>query len=278
MGNDNFNKLTEKEQIDYLIRKQKLHIIFNDYGQAPKIIEELKLMSKTPSDFYLAVKLYNYLPNNMYYTEKLESVKANLRLRKQLKLPQIHKDYIVRFTKPVFNNEGLATNIHVEAGMQIEIIKKETYPTRIITFNAFFTNEKKQRILRINNLQGTRNSITELNELTHKIGENWRIRIVKDLNQICVAKEIRLIGELPKFYVSGKKDTEYLRILRQYIQTYLKAGLKPENIDITKIKEHKVKTKIEKIIINKEKNKVIHEKRDAKNKNKPKIPRPLRKL
>jgi len=279
--NFNFNKLTDKEKIDYLVKQQHLPLTLNAYNQGHKILEQLKHIGKTPTEFYLATKLYFYMPSTMYTTEKLNVIKLNLKLRKQLTFPSIHPDYIIQFTNPVFEKNGYAHNTHVESGMQVEIIKKNPNHKRILTFNAFLTQEENQRSMRINNIQGTENSIMELNELSSKLGENWRIKIIKTLNQICVIKKIRLIGELPKKFISGTTDSEYERILRQYIQTYLLGGVKPENIDLSKIKDYKIKSKLEKIIINKDKNKLIQEERLEKQKlreknniKKPKIEKP----
>jgi len=267
-----FNKLTQEEQMKYLIKNRNLHILLNEYGQGQRIITKLKEIGKTTSDFYLATKLYQYLPDNMHSGDKLEAVKFNLRLRKQLRLPQIHEDYAIEFAKPRFNQDGIAINIPVESGMQIDLIRLGG-TRKIAAFNAFFITEGRKKILRINNIQGERNSANYLKELTNELKENWRVWVVKNLNRICVSKKIRLIGELPKLFNSGKPDSEYIRIIRQYIQTYLKAGLKPQNIDVRNIREYKIRKKFEEIIFNKEINKEIQEKRKVKKENKPKKPR-----
>jgi len=274
--NFDYNKLEDKEKINFIIQKQHLSIIFNEFGQGSKIIDKIKKIAPISNEFYLATKLYQYMPTSMNYDEKLEAIKANLKLRKQLKFPFIGPDYSIQFTNPKFDNSGTCYNVHVEAGMQVEIIKNIPFSKRIVTFNAFLTKEKKKRCMRINNIQGVDNSILDLNLLSNTLKENWRIKIVKIINKICEEKKIKLIGELPKKFVSGKKDSEYERILRQYIQTYLLGGIKQENLDVSKINDYKLRNKLEKTIKNKEKNKLIHEKRieNLKQKEKNSKPKP----
>jgi putative cell wall-binding protein len=144
--------------------------------------------------------------------------------------------------------------------MQVEIVRLSQYPKTIATFNAFLTSEKNKICMRINNIQGAGHNTFDYSQLTDTLKENWRIKIVKVINEICISKKIELIGELPKKYFSSTSSSRYEKTVMQYLKTYLLGGIKPENIDATKVMDNEKKNpfelriKIEKLIMDREKN------------------------
>ena len=257
----------------------------------PKILDEIKVIAKTPEEFYCAFKLYSHMPESMTHLSKMKAIQLNLSFRKNAKIPNLLKDYKIEFTKPEFNSDGFCINIHTESGMQIGITTKESN-LPIATANFFFTIEHNKIHSRINNIQGEereyqKHTSQSLQNLSEKLNENWRIAIARTIREYCDSKNIKTILELPPMHLSGTSKSEYERQIRQYIQTALKAGFKIENIDIKNITEHPLRTgehnnlkqKYKEILKNKHSNiakeKNRQERRELKNKI-PKKPKPIK--
>jgi hypothetical protein len=125
---------------------------------------------------------------------------------------------------------------HIDTPMEFSI---QIMGNRIATINFYFIQRNNQIELHINNLQGLKGSPNQtqnyyLTKLSEKLGENWRIYIIKRIKQFCENNNLKIIGELPtRFYMIDtplSTDHEYKRQLRQYIQAYLKAGVSLEDI------------------------------------------------
>jgi len=237
----NFNKLTPKEKINKLI--EDTHTPF-------ELAEIISKFAKTPEEFILAIRLYSYMPPNMNFREKIISTAFNISQR-QKKIPINLPGYNLEYTTPIFEKNGNIKNIHPENGMQIEI-SKANQKERIATINFYYTIEDGETNLRINNIQGINNKTNELINLTNELKENWRVAIVKKIITYGKTNKINVIGELPCDYVSRKGEN--IRYTRQYIQTYLKAGISPEKIDTQNIMIPSFKEQFEKILKTKNEN------------------------
>jgi len=177
--------------------------------------------------------LSQVLPQDMPTREKIKIIKLNMEIFSNESMPKEIKlgDYKIIKSKDYS---------HSEAQNQYEIQNKNG--VRIATFNFYFIQPKgpnKKLELRINNIQGwnskrmihSEDIEQELKKLNEYLGENWRVTIVKILKEISERYGFRIIGELPIHY---KKEFEK-KMIRLYLQTYLKAGIQLEDIDFSMI-------------------------------------------
>jgi len=99
--------------------------------------------------------------------------------------------------------------------------------------------------LRISNLQGLviKNNLDQnrllLDKLNKQLGENWRVRFTRFLKNYTDNKKINLFMEMPK--KAEQSSSEYIRQIRQYIQTALKVGINIKNISLRRINDPKIK-------------------------------------
>ncbi|PIU22009.1 MAG: hypothetical protein COT14_03360 [Candidatus Diapherotrites archaeon CG08_land_8_20_14_0_20_30_16] len=132
--------------------------------------------------------------------------------------------------------------MHHESPVQFEIVDTEM---RIATFSFYVVPTEKGLEIHINSLQGSkyeyptmtqqlRSTKDDLKELTEFLKINWRIHIVKLLQKRFANENVLIIGDLPKAfrYDPGEK---YILMLRQYLQTFLQAGIPIEQIDTPNI-------------------------------------------
>ena len=236
-----FNKLNDKEKIKQLTESTYTH---------PELAKIIQTFAKTPEEFILAIRLYSYMPPTMNFPEKINSTAFNISQR-QKRIPIDLPGYNLKYTTPIFDAAGNTPNIHPENGMQIEISKANSHE-RIGTINFYYTSDNKKTNIRINNIQGSRTKIQELTNLTNELKENWRAAIVKKIVTHGKTHQINVIGELPCDYVANPK--EYIRYARQYIQTYIKAGINPASIDSQNIMIPSFREQFEKILKTKKAN------------------------
>lgn len=158
---------------------------------------------------------------------------------------------------------------HFEAPFQLDIITKTGKIIASVHYYLVPPIEPTARPeLHINLIQGKKDATKELEELTTALGENWRIYFVKKILELAQTHNLKPIGELPRrnwiFSDASISLTEYHRVLRQYIRTYLKAGLPVEHIAVTNVHEI-IKPKIEQNLLNRKEKQEKHKmaKRDT---------------
>ncbi|GEM_PF-4593485 len=187
----------------------------------PSEVIKLKQVTTEPEFARRLVKLFKLLPENLTFKEKLKSLKYNFDFFKSNNIADIlNKDNL--FSK--INFAPFETT-HIEAPFQQDILNKAG--SRISTVNFYFCYEKNGTLgLRINNLQGFKGKNSELNNF------NWRLVIVNRLKEFAESRNIQVIGEFPKYFSKLTLEKDYHRQIENYLLTYLKAGMKPENIDL----------------------------------------------
>jgi len=244
---------------------------FYEFQRTPKIVfsnEEKNILQKnikTTRELWYAIQVIKRMPEQLPFELKVKSAiynqKTNLEMDEFLsKNINLGKDFKFSFDR---------SYTHSESMNEIKVINKNK--KIIATLNAFFVfNEKNKLSLIINNIQSGFGSVhqgdrktqklnyleDELTKLNEALGENWRIYFTKKLKEYSALKKIPLIMRLPpRYYLFGPESTlpEYVRQIRQYIQTAIKAGIPVENIDAS-IVESKIKDRFESNLKNKTKN------------------------
>lgn len=190
------------------------------------------------------------------FSDVLRTINKNISQYKQ-------PDFLSLFRIPGYKFDlAEISKTHVETGIQINIsdlklrdrTKKHELgglPEKInpiATFGIELLSTSVGVQLRVINLQGGRaHAKILLERLNRVLGMNWRIWVVRKLMQYANSKGYRTVGILPPRFISveylrdfGESPTleeieRYKRILRQYIQTFSQAGLKPEDLDYSQI-------------------------------------------
>jgi len=244
---------------------------FYEFQRIPKIrysSEEKKILKKnikTTKELWYAINVIKRLPEQLPFELKVKSAIYNQ--KKRLEIDKFFSENINLGKDFEFSFNRNFT--HPESMNEIKIVNKDK--KIIATVNAFFIfNEKNKLSLIINNIQSGFGSVhhagkpnqklnyleNELTKLNETLGENWRIHLTKKIKEYSAIKKIPLIMRLPPRYcLFGPESTlpEYVRQIRQYIQTAIKAGIPIENID-TSIVQSKVKERFENNLKNKTKN------------------------
>jgi hypothetical protein len=202
-------------------------------------------------EIHLLYDLIDVIPKNYSKKEILESFKFNLEFIKSNKLEQMEfgkKDlFKVKRVSPIHN-------LHSESVIEYQIFHNKTI---VSTFGFFYTVDKNKLVtLRISNIQGYVNKTNQiskehvlnksreyLDKLNTELKENWRVKVVSFLNHYATKNNQHILLELP--LKTGYNKSEYVRQLRQYIQTGLKAGLKIENFSTRHINDAEIKKRIE---------------------------------
>ena len=177
-------------------------------------------------------KLFASLPDNRSFEERLSSIRYNADFF-------INTDINKLINKEKYFQSislGDINDCHPESAFEYKIWKDKDIS--VATFNFYFDVDKEKNVfLRINNIQGYRGSWEVLSTI------NWRLLIVNKLHEYSKINHINLIGELPVYY-GGKEPNlrkeyheRYIRQVKYYIITYLKAGVPIENINLNSIRD-----------------------------------------
>ncbi len=212
------------------LTKEFLYTYFT-HSLRPNMPEELvrRMLAEYehPDEAYLACYFVrNTLPKDMPEDEKIKIAKANI--------PNKNTVYIKVGEYTIKPTSG---DTHPEAVLQHDICDKDG--KQIATFNFYFIPPNK---IVINHIQGIRKGEQDLLNLSKSLKENWRIFIVELIKRYASDKGLVTFGKLPsRFYLTGPENqTEYRRILRQYLQAYINGGIPIENIIIEKVhKSHR---------------------------------------
>jgi len=205
----------------------------------------------TSREIHLAYDLIDMMHENYSRKEILESFKHNLEFIKNSKLETIEFGKIEKFK---VKRVSPIHNLHSESVIEYHIFHNKTI---ISTFGLFFTVDKNKAVtLRISNIQGYVNKTNHinkehvlntsreyLNKINKELKENWRVKVVSFLKHFSEKNKLNFSLELPS--KTGYKKLEYIRQLRQYIQTGLKAGLKIEQFSTRHINDVEIKKRIE---------------------------------
>lgn len=169
--------------------------------------------------------------------EIIESVLQNLYLLKQNKLTSI--SYKQNNVEVKFNN---SKNLKHSESIFEYLILKDNFVLGTIGF--YLTSSNGEKILRVSNIQGVLNSSLPKNiydSLNKELKENWRVFLLKKIINFAKENKFKISLELPKKTTDNR--SEYIRQLRQYIQTGKKAGLKFNQISIKRINDPEIKNR-----------------------------------
>lgn len=193
------------------------------------LIDIIKSKFKDPGDISLALRFVHELSGLTQSKDAIRIAQANIN---QNKINMKIGEYTIKPSTDKF---------HIESVFQHEIIDKTG--ARIATFDFYSLPQTQNQSgpIIINLIQGVRGCENELMDFSQKVGTNWRVFLVQMLKEKCDTEGLTLIGRLPgRFEFVGRlstTDAEYRRQLRQYIQAYLKGGIKLENIDALRVGE-----------------------------------------
>ncbi len=251
------NELTTEDIFDHF----ELRVPIRTFDSKQKSI--LLKYFKTNKDLIFGIQNLKYLPNDIPFDLKVKSLDYNLKNRHKIDAFLEKEVYLGNEFK--FNFERKIT--HIESMNQINVLNKNN--EIILTFNPFFIlREKNTPTLMVNNLQAGFFPINsgnkkqerlahlraELNKLNKTLGQNWRIYFIKKINEFALKNKNSFIFRLPPRYDPiYNKSPEYIRQIRQYIQTAIKAGIPAQNIDLSLVNSE-VKERFELNLKNKNKN------------------------
>ncbi|MFA6269176.1 MAG: hypothetical protein WCW13_03175 [archaeon] len=181
--------------------------------------EALKIL-RSPNEhitYELAIKQY---PKDLPLEDKLKgAVMTNQLYEHFAKNPKKRK-----LGKFFYALSGLR---HPECPIQFTIWSPDKQE-RLATVGFYVQAEGDNIKLVINNIQGIKNKQNQLELLSTQLGENWRVAIAKKIKRIAGIKKVQVAGALPAiqgFLVPGSSPEGYRRQLRQYRQTFRKAGI-----------------------------------------------------
>jgi hypothetical protein len=194
--------------------------------------------------------------------EIIESIRQNLYLLRSDKLKTINykkNDIEIKL------NDGNKAK-HPESVIEYFILRNNVV---LGTFGFFLTVTNGNNILRISNIQGIRNNSLSkdvYNILNKELRENWRVFVVKKIIDFSKKNNFQIVLELPKKAEANK--SEYIRQIRQYLQTAKKAGLQFSQISIKGINDPEIREKFISFLKNKieKPKKVIDKKKVVKKK------------
>ncbi len=203
------------------------HYILNE-SQSPETASTVFDNFETVRDAARAMAFIMILPEGLPLQEKIKLAKLNI-------------PSPININQKIMGHEIKASTggVHVDAPFQHEIIAPNG--KRIATFNFYLWPRDGKTVVILNAIQGVRGRERELAEFSQAIKENWRVFVVKLIRNIATKKEFTVVGLLPPLFdffglsQEAKCNAEYRRQLRQYIQTFLKGGILPSNIDAREV-------------------------------------------
>jgi len=181
-------------------------------------VAELRKKYRDLFELEFALTMYSLvLPRNLPLDEKFKAIDLNLKLKRRL-----------METKPKYDlGNGFEINYnsnyrprHIESPLEFEI---KYNGERIGSFNYYLMRGGKKPLMRINNIQGTADKKGELAKLSQMLGVNWRLGIAKFLKTFGDGKGFLVVGDLPPIFTM--KTDKYRTVIRDYIRTYLDAGI-----------------------------------------------------
>jgi hypothetical protein len=143
--------------------------------------------------------------------------------------------------KPVVKGDFVITKtflLHNEAPLCLAVRTKDGLP--VASVGGFIAFRSGRPEIHITNIQGAgipaynREKSEIHRKLNEALGENWRVFFARQVAEYAGRKEKGVVGSLPpRFYIgpAGKpaaSDNEFLRQVKQYQQTYRKAGLQEQ--------------------------------------------------
>ena len=240
-------------------------ILISNMRKFSKKEKELLIKNFTPKEVNYFYDFYSILPESLPFDLKVKTVRYNLNFFNNVDL---YKMFNIN-KKTGFKIE-FAKSMHIETPNMIAISNKKGETISTFNFYFKFNENNKKPVVVLNNLQSGFLKIhrsenrkekleylrKELNRLNKTLGENWRVYFTKKVNQLAKNKRLSFNPELPaRFGLFGPQSSEkeYWRQLRQYLQTYIKAGVPLKNIDVSRVHED-FKEKIVNNIKNKKEN------------------------
>ncbi|MDD5162600.1 MAG: hypothetical protein PHD95_00120 [Candidatus ainarchaeum sp.] len=203
------------------------HNLYFFYEQT-EVLAQLEAKKIPVDSFFVCEQTLKQLPETLSSQDALASALLtsdlfqNLAAQKPLKVGSFQ----IKLSKNL---------IHVECPIQLGI--QDNNQHRIATIGFFLQSQGGKLELHINHIQGERKRQNELKLFSEQVGENWRVWVAKRLKRIAERKKAKPVGVLPSlFFLFGACSSpgEYKRQVRQYLQTFRKAG-------ITTIDSHNVK-------------------------------------
>jgi len=211
------------------------------------VIAEKYITKKYPSLFsrvdsinhILYLKDYFQLPN-------LErGIILTIDLKNKLKEVHFSNHYNIRNTAYLSNYLGNTT--HPENIFEFGI--KTKYSNILATFGCHIEIIDFNPALVFTGIQGKYGESRSLKVLSNKLGENWRVNVIKQLINHSKKNDFLVVGKVPYNFMASRD--EYIRQVRQYIQTYLKAGLKKNEVDLSNIYDEQIELRFKKNLKNK---------------------------
>lgn len=199
-----------------------------------------KFRSALVHDLKEMAKIAKYMESTKRFEESGSVVFVDTFFRQSLKMPfgkKMRECWLnARFAakwadgKPKQIGEFIArptTLAHVETPLSVEIFNKEGHRIASIGYLLYHKNGILRAL--ITNIQGVKGTRKDLEKLNGTLGENWRVNLVKQFVEKAARKKIIIEGKLPPLYgaiIPASSPKEHKRQIRQYRQTYRKAGLR----------------------------------------------------
>lgn len=221
------------------------------FGLKEPIIKRICDFAKTKEEAKIIAQfIFQILPKDIPLDVAIEIALYNINFFKKFNL---HETLSERFQiKKKVESDWW---IHPESPFQFNIASKGQ---RIATFSFYVIPKGDGLEIHVNNLQGSRYSYPtkvrgppfvkikhtqdDLKDLNDFLKENWRIYVVKLLQNKFDKENVKIIGDLPKLLT---KKGRYKLMIRQYLQAYLKAGIPIDNIDVHNVEDQYFKNWIE---------------------------------
>lgn len=190
-------------------------------------IAEIKFFLRTPEKVRFGLQNLWLLPQSLTFRDKLESLSYTFDFRTvELKKPAKTDfgDFCIKISE---------RNLHIDSPIQFEVLIGNE---RIATFGFYLVVSPQKRItFVISNIQGVRKQKENLKKLSEFVKRNWRVFFCNFLIHLAKSRGFFCAGQIPESYGWNILKKIYELRIRQYIQTFLQAGLRPDQIDCSKI-------------------------------------------
>lgn len=207
-----------------LVRQAEKDFGDREYGEYErrllKRVDALdRRVKKSGEDFHKIMNVFEDLPRERPYEQKLRDFAANL--RHLGKWTASGKEQCEGFDIYPSRFE------HPESPFSLTASEYTRGKTAAVGFRLL-TNPRGIT-LSINNIQGVQGNDTELRDLSKRLGESWRLALARRVIAYARRNGFAVQAEdfSPGIALSASKG-ELKRISRQYVQTYRKLGFKKE--------------------------------------------------